>query len=50
MTRVRTSAPQGLADNRPGNNSAALRLHVHGPLQPMIEPTGWIRRVFGKVK
>lgn len=51
MTRTfRTSAPNGLADTRPGNNTAAQRLHHHGPIQPMPQPSrGWIARVFGRV-
>jgi hypothetical protein len=51
VTRTfRSSAPHGLADQRPGNNSAAQRLHHFGPIQPMQEPRkGLIERLFGRI-
>ncbi len=47
MTRIHTSAPNGLADRRTGHNSAAQRLHHFGPLHPMPEPRiGLLAKLF----
>ena len=49
MRRYYTSQPHGLADMRPGNNTAAQRLHHFGPIQPMQEERkGLLERLFRK--